>query len=105
MIIYTCPRCGCDLTEEVLTCTPPKRTYRCFSCGWCSFDEENVHNEIIRIPWGGNRKVNEEYGNFTNLQTYFNQHEENPCKNCPNHPDNGGSGICHCILGLPKVTC
>lgn len=21
------------------------------------------------------------------------------CKHCPNHPSNGGSGICHCILG------
>lgn len=22
-----------------------------------------------------------------------------PCKHCKNHPSNGGSGICHCILG------
>lgn len=21
-----------------------------------------------------------------------------PCKNCPNHPNNGGSGICHCTV-------
>lgn len=21
------------------------------------------------------------------------------CKGCPNHPINGGSGICHCTLG------
>ena len=21
------------------------------------------------------------------------------CRNCPNHPSHGGSGICHCILG------
>ena len=21
------------------------------------------------------------------------------CKQCPNHPSNGGSGVCHCILG------
>ena len=28
-----------------------------------------------------------------------------PCLNCPNHPSNGGSGICHCILGSPKITC
>lgn len=28
-----------------------------------------------------------------------------PCKNCPNHPSNGGSGICNCTLGLPKITC
>ena len=27
------------------------------------------------------------------------------CKNCSNHPSNGGSGICQCILGLPKITC
>lgn len=27
------------------------------------------------------------------------------CKNCPNHPSNGGSGVCNCILGLPVVTC
>lgn len=29
----------------------------------------------------------------------------NPCKNCSNNPKNGGSGICNCILGLPKITC
>lgn len=23
----------------------------------------------------------------------------NACKSCSNHPSNGGSGICHCILG------
>jgi cell division septum initiation protein DivIVA len=28
-----------------------------------------------------------------------------PCRNCSNHPSNGGSGICHCTLGLTKVTC
>lgn len=28
-----------------------------------------------------------------------------PCENCSNHPNNGGSGICHCILGVPPVTC
>ena len=27
-----------------------------------------------------------------------------PCKNCSNHTSNGGSGICNCTLGLPKVT-
>lgn len=27
------------------------------------------------------------------------------CRNCPNHPNNGGSGICHCILGGSKITC
>lgn len=27
----------------------------------------------------------------------------NPCKKCPNHTQNGGSGICGCTLGIPKV--
>ena len=26
------------------------------------------------------------------------------CKGCSNHPSNGGSGICHCTLGLPEIT-
>lgn len=25
------------------------------------------------------------------------------CKNCPNHPSNGGTGICNCILGTQIV--
>ena len=25
------------------------------------------------------------------------------CKHCSNNPKNGGSGICHCILGSPKI--
>lgn len=25
------------------------------------------------------------------------------CENCSNHPKNGGSGICHCILGSPII--
>lgn len=29
----------------------------------------------------------------------------NSCKDCPNHPSNGGSGICNCTLGIPIVTC
>ncbi len=26
------------------------------------------------------------------------------CKHCGNNPKNGGSGVCMCILGTPKVT-
>ena len=28
-----------------------------------------------------------------------------PCQACPNHPSNGGSGICHCTLGITPATC
>ena len=30
-------------------------------------------------------------------------YEANPCISCPNNPKNGGSGICNCILGSPKI--
>lgn len=30
--------------------------------------------------------------------------EQPACANCPNNYKNGGSGVCHCILGQPKVT-
>lgn len=33
----------------------------------------------------------------TNIPSY--------CMGCSNHPINGGSGICHCILGSMQVTC
>lgn len=29
---------------------------------------------------------------------------QNPCTYCSNNPENGGSGICHCTLGTPKIT-
>lgn len=27
------------------------------------------------------------------------------CKTCSNHPSNGGSGICHCIMGITPLNC
>jgi len=27
------------------------------------------------------------------------------CEYCPNNPQNNGSGICSCILGMPRATC
>lgn len=26
-----------------------------------------------------------------------------PCKQCSNHPANGGSGVCFCTLGTPEI--
>lgn len=35
-----------------------------------------------------------------NFYNYTKQEEYSPCDSCSNNPKNGGSGICHCILGL-----
>ena len=41
------------------------------------------------------------------VPTYYYEKHSNtdPCLGCSNNPINGGSGICHCILGVPKVMC
>ena len=33
------------------------------------------------------------------FHTNSNNTYRTPCENCPNNPKNGGSGICHCVLG------
>ena len=108
MIIYTCPKCGYDLTEEVLTCIPPKRNYRCFSCGWCSSQEQNDKEEVIRIPWDENMNDrNVHTHEYTPIRDFMIRDYNVPeaCRTCLNHPSNGGSGNCNCTLVLPTVTC
>ena len=99
-VIYTCPKCGHDLTEYV---TELGEVYRvaCDECGWSEDDKKEL---IVRIPWGGNKYVPNTY---TPIKDYMIRDYNVPeaCRTCSNHLSNGGTGICHCILGLPKVTC
>lgn len=88
IIIYTCPKCGNDLQEEVIATYPPIYVKKCYSCGWS--EEQIQEQEIIRIPYSENKN-----------DTYI----PKPCIKCPNHPINGGSGICNCTLGSPAITC
>lgn len=40
------------------------------------------------------------------MKQWFEHSEEmlqHPCQNCPNNPKNGGSGICHCVLGTKTI--
>lgn len=39
---------------------------------------------------------------ISKYETWSNDNEA--CKYCNNNPKNGGSGICQCILGTPKIT-
>lgn len=40
-------------------------------------------------------------------QEKYNYYKSIPpsCKNCPQHPVNGGPGNCNCILGSYQITC
>lgn len=73
MIIYTCPRCGTDLIDTVICTYPPKVQKWCPSCGW-TYTED--HEEIIRVPFGGNLGN----GAFWNSS----------CLRWPTNPANGG---------------
>lgn len=46
-----------------------------------------------------NQNINQNYKDYE-------QNNDDPCVHCNNNPRNGGSGICHCILGQKNIiTC
>lgn len=89
VIIETCPKCGGDLRNIMLTTYPPIPKKYCPSCGW---SWQGNQEEVIRIPFNENL-----INNFTIIPS--------ACANCSNHPSNGGSGICNCTLGLQPIIC
>lgn len=64
IIIETCPKCGHDLTDLVITTNPPIPQKKCFSCGW---EWTGEREEIIRVPFGGNSL---EYDKYSSLDSY-----------------------------------
>ncbi len=99
-IIYTCPECGKDLVNTVIATLPSIERWECSECGW--YYEEGQQKEIIRIPFNPTMdRIKKEYG-FEPLKDCY---RANPCSSCSNNPMNGGSGVCHCILGQPVIRC
>ena len=88
MIIYTCPKCGGDLQEYVLTSYPPQYKKACPKCGWSHIEKPS--DEVVRIPYNP-----PEYST-PKVNTYY---ASSYCQNCPNNVSNGGSGFCHCTSG------
>lgn len=65
--------------------------WRCKKCG--ETKTENYQEYEQKIP-------------YINLPYIQPTDATDPCERCPNNPKNGGSGICHCILGnRNQVTC
>ena len=42
MVIYTCPKCGTDLDEYVLTTYPAQYMKKCRNCGWSHIDIDQI---------------------------------------------------------------
>ena len=115
MIIETCPKCGHDLIEVMLASNPPIPKKECWNCGWSWTGEPE---EIVRVPFNENidksNLIVDDLVDLVNdgLQTnndnlnnvVIGGFEQSACVNCSNNPKNGGSGICNCTLGLPKIT-
>ena len=89
-------RCECvactNRCHEKYTYNPPISKKKCFNCGWNDYiNTENgwVDYYIVErcVP----------------VQSSDSAFENSACKYCSNNPRNGGSGICHCIMGSPEI--
>lgn len=54
VVIETCPKCGGDLLDYVLTSLPPIPCKRCMRCGW---DWQGNREDIVRVPFNGSEEV------------------------------------------------
>ena len=85
---YLCPKCSMPMFCVSTASIPPITRYECPGCGYSS-------------------KPMREYPDYVTLPKWLQEDDEpsapDACKNCPNHPSNGGSGVCHCVLGTRTV--
>ena len=51
IIIETCPNCGHDLQNIMLTSYPPIPKKVCWNCGWSWIGKQE--EEVVRQPFGG----------------------------------------------------
>ena len=57
----------------------------------------------VNAPWTGQCDCS---GNiYKKIDTWSPSGIPEACRNCSNHPSNGGSGICFCTLGTPQIKC
>lgn len=110
MGVYICPVCSgkglvmSDFYEHkdpygFASTAMPTLTQTCRSCGGRGIvfdthgDTETFaqHYDCLPIP-------HDDF--FGTDQTVY---VPSACRSCPNHSSNGGSGVCHCILGVGEV--
>ena len=63
IIIETCPKCGHDLQDLVITTYPPIPAKQCFNCGWYW---EGKREEIVRVPFYNDTIRNDIINAFSN---------------------------------------
>ena len=98
IIIETCPKCGHELRDVVITTYPPIPRKECWFCGWFW---EGEQEKIVHVPFRGDDFGREEKqsGIQASLKIDLENYRASSCENCPSNPKNGGDGICFCTLG------
>lgn len=91
IIVYTCPKCGHDLNEFVLTANPHIYHKECPNCHW---SWQSTPEPIRRIPF-----IPDPIEETIPTVKEFTPFASPACWGCVSNPANGGDGICHCILG------
>lgn len=78
------------------------RFFICKACGKTFIGGEIIQGEFYCPMCASIIKANNARSKES---SWINTHDSIPqcCRNCKNHPINGGSGICHCILGQQKM--
>ena len=99
-IIETCPICGHDLVDLILTYNPPISKKKCFNCGWNDYINTDAIMPEVTLNGGVDYYIVER---CVPVQPSDSAFENSACKYCSNNPRNGGSGICHCIMGSPEI--
>lgn len=99
MIINTCPKCGSDLMDVILTTYPPIHEKHCYRCGWSWTDRSEGITRVPFIPFDEGNKHKTYTSGHAPIAPVDITYKSSPCANCSNNPTNGGSGICLCVLG------
>lgn len=97
IVIETCPVCGHDLIDIMVATNPPIPRKECTYCSW---SWEGVREETIRVPF---RPFKDLEIRLTPISPSSKVYTGSPCETCGNNTLNGGSGVCHCTLGLPEM--
>lgn len=100
-IVEICPKCGADIEDLMIATYPPIPAKRCTKCDW---RWEGEREEVVRVPFKEPNKkeeINTEPNYILNVPYELEDYSIwvlECCRNCANHPSNGGSGICCCML-------
>ena len=54
-ILWTCPKCGYALAQEVITTYPSIDVYRCYKCGW----SHERKNKFVFLPFPDEKEAKE----------------------------------------------